>query len=935
MSFCAIGQNANFNYTAIGGTFCNPTAIKFINQSTGSPVGYLWDFGNGIRSNSANPIITFDSAGIYQVKLTTVYSNTASTITKQVSVYSKSIISLSASRSQMCMPGDISFQINNADSGSTFQWNFGDNSPTLNTSLPIVNHSFSDYGNFNTTVVCTNVHGCKSTDTKELKIIAPILYTSILFNNGCIPVNNVFTSSVSIPSSPNVIANYSWNFGDGNTLNTTDTFANHTYAQVGAFEPSVTISTPEGCLVTKIFDSIRFGTPPTTINAYPSDSVFCASFVPFFVANSSDANGYDWRFGNEGLFTTIDSVITHQFKSLGLKLITVKPKQNGCSGLVSQSFNVHVIGTIARYNFKNTCAEKRRFSFLNTSLFNTLNSKIKYDWDFGDNTTPSNLQNPVHVYPPTGLYFPNFIIYDSTTNCSDTLKTKLVTTKPTLLNADSFVCKNSNTTFFVENIYGMPAQYKWILFDTLAGVSVDTFKTFNPNNFGYFNNNHVIVNRGASYCKDTVFLGRMLPVIGLRIEYTIPLELCLNVALTSNNQTSSFRTEEQVNMYQWSIGSEFNNTGYNLVPYLFSNAGVYDVKLKATDTKGCMDSLIKPVNVKPLPFAWTIPKYDTLCLGQTTQLIAHTSDNVLWSSSIPVNSFCNTCDSTIVSPIHNTTYFVASTNGFGCTVKDSVIIKVLEPFTILTPFMDTGICLNNRIEIQLEPRDKKVQWIPNNFLTTDRSSNTISSPNTTTRYIISMTDSVGCFNNQKEILIRVNPLPIVELGADKYISLNTTLQLTPIFSNNIRDIIWQPANLLSCANCPNPIATVEGEKSTFYIKTISDSSCIFRDTLNIFILCDQANLMMPTAFTPNNDGLNDVFYPLSKGIRIINKFSIYNRYHKLIFERKNFEPNYRQMGWGGKSNQQLLDADTYIYAIEATCNYGKLVTKTGTVVLIR
>jgi hypothetical protein len=41
------------------------------------------------------------------------------------------------------------------------------------------------------------------------------------------------------------------------------------------------------------------------------------------------------------------------------------------------------------------------------------------------------------------------------------------------------------------------------------------------------------------------------------------------------------------------------------------------------------------------------------------------------------------------------------------------------------------------------------------------------------------------------------------------------------------------------------------------------------------------------------------------------------------------------MGWDGKSNHQLLDADTYVYAIEATCNYGKLVTKTGTVILIR
>jgi len=603
--------------------------------------------------------------------------------------------------------------------------------------------------------------------------------------------------------------------------------------------------------------------------------------------------------------------------------------------LVSQSFNVRVIGTIARYNFKNTCAEKRRFSFLNSSLFKINGSKINYNWDFGDNSPISNLKNPVHIYPPTGLYYPTLIIFDTITNCSDTLKTRLVTTLPVLIDPDSFVCKNTTTTFHVENIHGMPAQYKWILFDTTIGVSIDTFKNFNPNNFGYFNNNHVIVNRGASYCKDTVFLGRMLPVIGPRIQFTIPQDLCLNVALISNNQTSSFRTEEQVNMYQWSIDNVFNNTGYNLAPYLFSNAGIYKVKLNATDTKGCMDSLIKTINVKSLPFAWTIPKYDTLCLGQTTQLIAHTSDNVLWSSSIPVNSFCNTCDSTIVSPLHSTTYFVSSTNSFGCTVKDSAIIKVYEPFSILVPFIDTGICLNNKVEIQLEPRDKNVQWIPNNFLTTDRSSKTISYPKTTTRYIISMTDSVGCFNNQKEILIRVNPLPIVELGADKYISLNSTLQLNPTFSNNIREIIWQPAHLLSCINCTNPIATVEGEKSSYYIKTISDSSCIFRDTLNIFILCDQANLMMPTAFTPNNDGLNDVFYPLSKGIRIINKFSIYNRYHKLIFERKNFEPNYRQMGWDGKSNQQLLDADTYIYAIEATCNYGKLVTKTGTVVLIR
>ncbi len=77
------------------------------------------------------------------------------------------------------------------------------------------------------------------------------------------------------------------------------------------------------------------------------------------------------------------------------------------------------------------------------------------------------------------------------------------------------------------------------------------------------------------------------------------------------------------------------------------------------------------------------------------------------------------------------------------------------------------------------------------------------------------------------------------------------------------------------------------------------------------------------------------FIHYQNGIRIINKLSIYNRYHKLIFERNNFEPNCRNMVWEGKSNQQLLDTDAYVYAIEATCYYGRSVTKTGTVILIR
>ena len=92
---------------------------------------------------------------------------------------------------------------------------------------------------------------------------------------------------------------------------------------------------------------------------------------------------------------------------------------------------------------------------------------------------------------------------------------------------------------------------------------------------------------------------------------------------------------------------------------------------------------------------------------------------------------------------------------------------------------------------------------------------------------------------------------------------------------------------------------------------------------------------MPTAFTPNNDQRNDVFYPMAHGIKQIRKFAIFNRSGQLVFEKSNFSPNDKTYGWDGKMNGAEQMAGTFVYFIDAVCDFNLSTIKKGSVVLIR
>jgi gliding motility-associated-like protein len=92
---------------------------------------------------------------------------------------------------------------------------------------------------------------------------------------------------------------------------------------------------------------------------------------------------------------------------------------------------------------------------------------------------------------------------------------------------------------------------------------------------------------------------------------------------------------------------------------------------------------------------------------------------------------------------------------------------------------------------------------------------------------------------------------------------------------------------------------------------------------------------MPKAFSPNNDNLNDYFYPITVGIKTIVRFTIYNRQGQVIYEATNFPPNDKTFGWNGLLKGSYQSVGTYVYILESICDIGEKLIKKGSFVLLR
>ena len=152
-------------------------------------------------------------------------------------------------------------------------------------------------------------------------------------------------------------------------------------------------------------------------------------------------------------------------------------------------------------------------------------------------------------------------------------------------------------------------------------------------------------------------------------------------------------------------------------------------------------------------------------------------------------------------------------------------------------------------------------------------------------------DGYNCFTDTAFVLVAVGQYPKVSLGPDLTLATGTIHPLASSIENGpIKNWLWTPATDLSCATCPLPGATIKKDISYSVIVT-NAYGCPATDTVNIKVFCENSQVYIPNAFTPDNDGINDILMVRGKGIVMVKTFRIFNRWGEVVFEKSSFPPN--------------------------------------------
>jgi PKD repeat protein len=251
---------ADFTGSPISGEA--PLTVAFTDASSGSPVSWSWDFGDGSTSTDQNPVHSYASPGTYDVRLTVSDGTNTSTRTRSdyVTVGETSPISADFTASPLSGAAPLQVTFDDASSGSptTWSWSFGDGT-TSTEQNPV--HTYSAAGTYSVTLTVKNSAGDTSTRTRSGYItVSPPPAPQASFTgsptSGTAPLAVGFTdTSTGTPTS------WTWDFGDG----TTSTAQNptHTYAGAGLYTVTLTVTNAGGSDTETRAGYIAADPPPT------------------------------------------------------------------------------------------------------------------------------------------------------------------------------------------------------------------------------------------------------------------------------------------------------------------------------------------------------------------------------------------------------------------------------------------------------------------------------------------------------------------------------------------------------------------------------------------------------------------------------------------------------------------------------------------------
>lgn len=387
--------------------------------------------------------------------------------------------------------------------------------------------------------------------------------------------------------------------------------------------------------------------------------------------------------------------------------------------------------------------------------------------------------------------------------------------------------------------------------------------------------------------------------------------------------------------FRWNYGDGSPHDTVNYSPlHIYEDQGSYFVWLIGMNERGCVDSMLKTIEINHSIAAIINQSTDSVCQSDginTVYFFDMSTGNVvnrLWD-------FGDGTTSTLATPSHS--YPVAGTYNITLVVTDDVPCSDTAYATV---YVDSAgglkikvdkedICSGDQVRINAEYTNT-IQNLTWNF--GDGSiaegvtpSMTHSYPDPGEYYISVIADQAVCPDMIAYDTVSVKQYPQINLGPDTQLCLKgAPIFLDPtIMVNNPPGTIyyWSTGDTMTVLKITEP--------GTYRV-TANLDGCVTSDEIEVNKDCYTD---IPNSFTPNDDGVNDYFFPrqlLSEGV-VDFKMTIYNRWGEVIFETTN--PDGR--GWDGKFNNQSQPMGVYVYQISVRYKNQAAEKYTGNVTLLR
>ncbi|MBO9682463.1 MAG: PKD domain-containing protein [Flavisolibacter sp.] len=833
--------------------------------------------------------------------------------------------------SDLCYKSEFVFRDTSKSSTATalatWFWDFGDGTTQTSNSSSTVKHVYKNPGSYTVRLTVTDVSGCSSSFTKTVNARgakASFTATGLYVPN--VPLNttvNFYNSSYGWSSGS---IDYKWIYGDGGT--STNYTGSHTYTQAGTYTVYLIATDP----ATSCSDTAK---QVINVKDFQTAFAFSSSFIgsnscpPVMLRINNLSVGYyrlKWDFGDGT--SSVQPFPTHIYYQPGIYKITLTTYgYNGLTGTYIDSIEVKQPSAQISADILQGC----------TSQMITLQSSVTHSnshiWDFGDGIVASGATALSHVYNYAGVYNPKLIAKDNNgCTASTELSEKIIidSLNIAIKGIPSLVCDSALIYFtpdvfnFAESKTGTPLTYQW---DFGTGNAADVSDIKNPS-FRYNVPGTYKVRFGVTSqygCRKTTTADIVVNERAHGIITAIS-EICQDGSVQFTGSANPSGNLQ----WNWNFANGNTSSQQNPASQIYRSAGTYVVSM-VVNKNGCLDTATHILTVNAKPAINASPKQQVVCFGDSIRLSSAGGGTYLWSPSTGLSNAA--IANPMATPVISTKYKVQVTSDKGCVNSDSISLTIAPRIKVQLP-ASADLCIGSSLQLNASGA-ASYQWInTTSGLSNTAISNPILTTSNTATYTIVGSDNYNCFKDTVSIMVTVRNRPTVNAGPDLTIVGGIPYQLNATASDDVVSWLWSPGNNLSCTNCPAPIATPKMQ-TAYVVKVTNTWGCTASDTVLVKLQCAIANVHIPNAFTPNNNGKNDIFYAKGSGVNVIKHFKIYNRWGQVVFERNNIGIDDRSAGWDGKYKGQYAEAGTYVYMAEMECISGEVFTFKGTVTLIR